>query len=67
MIYCRTDGVAEWEGNVESLVSDLEGVDRVQLIEAVDGERTDSFGVTVDLAAAATSDVHERLWSATTL
>ena len=67
IVYCATDGVAEWDGNVESLVSGLDGVDRVELIEAVDGERVDSFGATVDLSAAAAGDVHERLWSATRL
>ena len=67
VIYCRTDGVAEWKGNVDALVTGLATVDGVELIEAVDGETVVASGATVDLSAAGTADVHQRLWSATHL
>ncbi len=67
VIYCRTDGVAEWDRNVDALVAELATIDGVRLIEAVDGETVSAFGVTVDLSAGETTDVHQRLWSATHL
>ena len=67
VVYCRTDGVAEWDRNVDALIAGLATVDGVRLIEAVDGETVTASGVTVDLSAGGTTDVHERLWSATHL
>jgi hypothetical protein len=67
VICCRTDGVAEWDGNVDELVAALAVADGVELIEAVDGDIVTAAGVTVDLSERGTGDVHERLWSATHL
>jgi pimeloyl-ACP methyl ester carboxylesterase len=65
VVYCRTDGVAEWDGNVDALVAGLVTVDGVELIEAVDGRVVTASGVTVDLSSGGPGDVHQRLWSAT--
>lgn len=66
--FCRTDGVAEWEGNVDAFVAELATVDGAELIEGVDGHIVTASGVTVDLSAAGGEiDVHQRLWSATHL
>jgi pimeloyl-ACP methyl ester carboxylesterase len=64
IVFCRTDGVAEWDGNTDAFVAELATVDNVELIEAVDGHIVTASGVTVDLAADGEIDVHERLWSA---
>jgi pimeloyl-ACP methyl ester carboxylesterase len=67
VIYCRTDGVAEWDGNVDAFVAELATVDGAELIEAVDGGVVTASGVTVDLSDGGPVDVHQRLWSATRL
>ena len=65
VVFCRTDGVAEWDGNVDAFVAKLATVDGVELIEAVDGGIVTASGVTVDLSTGGEIDVHQRLWSAT--
>jgi pimeloyl-ACP methyl ester carboxylesterase len=65
VVYCRTDGVAEWDGNVDALVAELATVDGVELIEAVDGRVVAASGVTVDLSNSGPGDVHQRMWAAT--
>ncbi len=67
IVCCRTDGVAEWDNNVDTFVDQLTTIDGVELIEAIDGAVVTEAGVTVDLSAKATTDVHERLWLATQL
>ncbi len=67
VICCRTDGVAEWDGNVDELVAELATVERVELIEAVDGDIVTGRSGTVDLSEGGTGNVHQRLWSATHL
>jgi len=65
VVYCRSDGVAEWDGNVETLIAELAAVKGIRLIEAMDHQTVTASGLTVDLSAGGTTDVHERMWSAT--
>ena len=65
VVYCRRDQVAQWENNTEFLIADLTEVQRVDLIEAVDGQVVERHELTVDLRPGEGTDPHERLWDAT--
>ena len=63
IVYCRSDGVAEWNANVELMVGGLPPGEGIELVEAIDGEEVSAGGMTIDLGAGNhESDVHDRLW-----
>ena len=51
IVYCRSDGVAEWSSNVELMVDELTVTTGIELIEAIDGEVVSTDDMTVNLAA----------------
>lgn len=68
IVYSRADGVAQWEDNVELMITELRSVKGVELIEARDGDIVVEHDVIVDLESTdRRSDVHERLWTAVRL
>jgi hypothetical protein len=63
IVYCRSDGVAEWSANVELMVDELLATTGIELIEAIDGEVVSTDDMTVDLGVGNPEvDVHDRLW-----
>ena len=63
IVYCRSDGVAEWSANVELMVDELPATTGIELIEAIDGEVVSTDDMTVDLGVGNPElDVHDRLW-----
>jgi hypothetical protein len=63
IIYCRSDGVAEWSANVELMVDELPATTDIELIEAIDGETVSTGDMTIDLGIRNPElDVHDRLW-----
>ncbi|MEE2769390.1 MAG: hypothetical protein VX833_09275 [Actinomycetota bacterium] len=63
IVYCRSDGVAEWNTNVELMVDELPATTGIELIEAIDGDVVSTDDLTVDLGVGNPElDVHDRLW-----